>query len=238
MEAIGQSTDTLKYKFDIKIGGQRKSGVVSQITLRVTSNNELENKKLILTNLSSYTYNEVNGVNIADDWEFRTYAMLKLNSTTRLLPVFAHNYFKNVLYRITSSHRALAGVSIIPFKRYKDHSFIVGAGHEFSNYNGEVFAESSVVSSQRNFPLVFLKISGKHKLGKHKILIGYNFLSVQSFKEAKDYSFWLTSGVSVPLNKKISIGVNYDFRFRNVHLSDIPTMNDLLLFNITFDHSN
>jgi|GEM_PF-6019689 len=234
-ETIGQSTDTLKYKFDFQIGGQRKRGINSQTALRVTANNELENNKLVLTNLSSYTYTEVNDFNIADDLHFRTYAMLKLNSTTRFLPVFAHNYSKNVLYRITSSHRALAGVRIIPVKQYRDFSFLVGGGYEFSNYKGEVFIESPFVSSQRNFALGFLKISGKHQLGKNKIFIEYNFFSVQSFKETKDYSFWLTSRVSVPLGKKFSIGVNYDFRFRNVHLEDLTDINDLLLFNIGFN---
>ena len=180
----------------------------------------------------------MNGVNIADDWDFRTYAMLKLNSTTKLLPLIAHNYIKNVLYRITSSNRVLTGIRIIPVKQHRDFSFYVGIGYEFSNYNGEIFIESPVVSSQRNFALGFLKISGKHKLEKHKILIDYHFFSVQSFEEAKDYSFWLASGVSVPLNKKLSVGVRYDFRFRNVHLSDIPDNNDLLLFNIKYNHSN
>ena len=93
-EALGQSVDTLKYKFEFQIGGQRKRGVVSQTTFKVTSNNELENKKLVLTNQSRYTYNKVNGVTIANDSDFRTYVMLKLNSTTRLLPLIAHNYFK------------------------------------------------------------------------------------------------------------------------------------------------
>ena len=143
-----------------------------------------------------------------------------------------------MLYRITSSNRVLAGVRIIPVKQYKDFSFFVGSGYEFSNYKGEVFIESPVILNQRNFALGFFKISGKHQLGKHKILISYDFFTVQSFKEAKDYSFWSTSGVSVPLNKKFSVGLNYDLRFRNVHLLDIPNTNDLLLFNIKFNHSN
>jgi hypothetical protein len=237
-DVFGQSTDTLKYNFDLQIGGQRKRGVNSITALSVTSNNELENKKLVLTNQSSYTYTEANGFNIAEDLHFRTIAMLKLNSTKRLLPVFAHNYFKNVLYRITNSHRALAGVRIIPVKKYQDFSFLFGAGYEFSNYKGDVFIKSPLVSNQRNFALGFFNLAGKHKLGKHKMLIEYNLSSVQSFKEAKDYSFWLTSGASVPFGKIFSVGVHYDFRFRNVHLEDIPDINDLLLFKIRFNLSN
>lgn len=237
-EAFGQSTDTLNYSFNLQIGGQRKRGVFSQTSLRATANTKLENKKLVINNLSTYTYTEANGFNIADDWHFRTIAMLKLNSSSRFFPVFGHNYLKNVLYRIESSHRALVGVRIIPFKKYRDFSFLFGSGYEFSNYKGEVFINSSFMSSQRNFAVGFFNLAGKHQLGKHKILIEYNFSYVQSFKEAKDYSFWLTSGVSVPLGKKFSIGVHYDFRFRNVHLIDIPDINDLLLFNIRFNLSN
>ena len=43
-ETLGQSTDTLKYKFDFQFGGQRKSGAVDQTTFKVISNNDLEYK--------------------------------------------------------------------------------------------------------------------------------------------------------------------------------------------------
>ncbi|MFK7946560.1 MAG: hypothetical protein AB8G11_03135 [Saprospiraceae bacterium] len=237
-DAFGQNTDTLKYKFDFQIGGQRKRGVFSQTSVRAIANNKLENKKLVLNNLSSYTYTEANGFNIADDWHFRTIAMLKLNSTTRLLPVFGHNYHQNVLYRITNSNRTLAGVKIIPIKQYKDFSFILGAGYELSRYTDDIFVNSNLISSQRDFTLGFFNLAGKHQLRSNKILIEYNFSLVQSFEEAKDFSFWLTSGVSVPFGKHLFLGVNYDFRFRNVHLIDIPNINDLLMFSLRFNIAN
>jgi hypothetical protein len=237
-DAFGQSTDTLKYKFELQIGGQRKRGVFSQTSLRVTSNNKLENKKLAFNNQSSYTYTEVNGNNIADDWHFRSILTFKLKSTERILPIFGHNYFKNVLYRISNSHRAFTGVRIIPIKKYKDFSFVAGAGYEFSNYSNEIFINSPFLSSQRDFGLAFFGLIGKHQIGKQKIILEYNFSSVQSFKEANDFSFWLTSGLSVPIGKHLFLGLSYDFRYRNVHLVEIPKINDFLMFNIRIKLSN
>ena len=193
-DAFGQNIDTLKYKFDFQIGGQRKRGVFSQTTLRITANNKFENKNLILNNLSSYSYTEANGFIIADDWHFRTIAMLKLNSTSRVLPVFAHNYLQNLLYKITGSNRALGGLRIIPFKKKRDLSITGGAGYEFSHYMGELFINSAFESRQRNFALAFFNFIGNQKLGKSKILIEYNFSAIQSFKESNDFSFWLTIG--------------------------------------------
>jgi hypothetical protein len=236
--AFGQDTDTLTYEFDPQVSGQLKRGVFSQTSARVDANTKVENIKLVFTNQSSYTYTEVNGTIISDDWHFRSILMLKPQPTSRLLPAFAHNYIKNVLYRINGSHRALTGLRMIPFKKKKDFSFILGAGYEFSNYSNNVFVNSPLESNQRDFALAFFNISGKHKLGKLKILLEYNFSSVQSFKEASDYSIWLTSGLSVPLNEKLSVGLKYDYRFRNVHLENLPSVNDLLLFNIRMKLTN
>ncbi|MFY0674817.1 MAG: DUF481 domain-containing protein [Bacteroidia bacterium] len=237
-DTLAQESDTLKYAVDFQVSGQRKRGVFSQTSLRVTANNHLETKKLIVTNLSSYTYTEANDFNLADDWHFRTIMMFKMKSTSRILPSIAHNYFKNVLYRINHSNRALAGLRILPFKQYQDFSFVLGAGYELSNYTDETFVNSPLVSSQRDFTLGFANISGKHKIGKNKILINYNLSYVQSFEESKDFSFWLTSGLSVPLSKRFSFGVNYDYRIRNVHLVDLPNINDLLMFNVKLNLSN
>ena len=237
-DTFGQGTDTLNYDLNFQIGGQRKRGVFSQTAMSVKSNNHIENKLLVLNNLSSYSYIEANGFVIANDWHFRTILMLKINPSARFFPIFGHNYLKNVLYRITNSNRALAGVRVIPIKMYRDFNFVVGAGYEFTNYIGEVFINSPLNSNQRNFTMGFINIAGKHLLMKDKILLEYNFSSVQSFRESKDYSFWLTSGVSVPIGKKFFVGINYDFRFRNVHLVDIPNINDLLLFNIRFNLAN
>jgi len=236
-DAMGQNADSLNYKFDFQIGGQRKRGVFSQTALRITSNNHLENKRWILSNSSSYTYTEANGFVIADDWHFRSMAMLKLNSTKKLLPVFLHNYLKNVLYRISGSHRTLAGFRIIPFKKIEEISFTVGAGYETSNYMGEVFLNSSDISNQRDFALGFFHFVGSHKLEKSKTLFEYNFSAVQSFDEKEDFAFWATLGVSVPVGKKFRTGVNYDYRYRNVHLEDIPKVNDLLMFNLKINLS-
>lgn len=237
-DAFGQSTDTLNYDFNFNIGGQRKRGVFSQTVLRATANTKLENKKFVINNQSSYTYTEANDFNIANDWHFRTIGTLKLNSTSRIFPIIGHNYFKNVLYRITNSHRALTGVKLIPIKDYQSFSIVLGAGYEFSQYTSEVFVNSPLVSNQRDFTIGFFNLSGKQQIRKSKVLFDYNLSYVQSFEEADDFSFWLTSGLSVPVGRHLFLGLDYDFRFRNVHLIDLPNINDLLIFSLRFNIAN
>lgn len=235
--SFGQSTDTLKYNINFQIGGQRKRGAFSQTSIKARVNIKFENEKLVFNNQSSYTYTEANGFNIADDWHLRTIGMFKLNSTSRCLPLFGHNYLKNVLYRILNGNRTFTGVRIIPVKQY-DFSFTLGAGYEFTSYANETFINSTQVSNQRDFSFGFFNLLGKHNLGKHKIIFEYNLSLVQSFEEANEFAFWTTSSISVPFGKHLSLGVNYDFRYRNVHLVDLPKINDLLLFNLRFNFSN
>ncbi len=237
-DCYGQMTDSLKHKIDFQIGGQRKAGIFSQTSLRVTASNQLERRKLILKNVSGYTYTNVNNMKIADDWDFRSILMYRSSSNARLLPAIAHNFHSNLLYRIGSSHRGIAGLRTIPFKKIPNFTFLLGAGYEHSNYSGEIFLNSSYVSRQRSFALGFANLSGEHILGKHKMLFQYNLSFVQSIREAKDYFLWLTAGISLPISKIFSIGVNYDLRFRNVHLEEIPQVNDLLLINFKVDLSN
>lgn len=237
-ECLGQSADSLKYDVGYQIAGQRKTGVFSQTLLRVTATNRLERRKLILQNVSGYSYINVNSRRIADDWDFRSILMYKSDSGARIFPAIAHNFHSNVLYRIVNSNRGIVGIRTLPFKRIPQFSFLLGAGYEHSAYTGELFLNSPYVSKQRSFALGFANFSGKHVLGKNKTLFDYNLSFVQSIREAKDYFLWLTTGISLPIRKSVSIGASYDLRYRNVHLEEIPQVNDLLLMNLRVSLSN
>ena len=115
--AYGQSSDSLKYGLDFQIGGQRKTGVNSQNVLRVASTIVLEKGNVAINNFSNYTYNQVNGGIIADDWDLRTILTLRLNPEGRVRPAVAHNFQSNVLYRMRKSNRAILGLRFIPFKK-------------------------------------------------------------------------------------------------------------------------
>lgn len=237
-DCYGQMSDSLKYQIDVQIGGQRKTGVFSQRSLRITASNQFERGNLFLQNVSAYTYTNVNSNTIADDWDFRSILMYRSNSNARVLPAIAHNFHSNVLYRIVNSNRVIAGIRTIPFKKIPNFTFLLGAGYERSNYAGEIFLNSPYISDQRSFAVGFANLSGKHTLGKHKIHFQYNLSFVQSMREVKDYFLWLTAGISIPIGKTFGIGMNYDFRYRNVHLGEIPQTNDLLLINLKINLSN
>ena len=234
-ECCGQLSDSLRYRVSVQIGGQRKTGVFSQLSLRVTAKNRLERKKLIFQNVSGYTYTNVNSTKIADDWDFRSILLYKADSSARLLPAIAHNFHSNILFRIGSSNRGIVGIRTIPFKKIPNFTFLLGAGYEHSRYSGEIFLNSPYVSNTRSFPLGFANISGKHILAKSKIIFDYNLSFVQSIREVKDHFLWFTPGVSLPIHKSLSVGINYDLRYRNVHLEEIPQVNDLLLVNLKVD---
>lgn len=237
-DCYGQMSDSLTYQIDLQIGGQRKTGVFSQTSLRVLATNQLERRKLALNNVSAYTYTNVNSMTIADDWDFKSILMYRSHSHARLLPAIAHNFHSNVLYRIVRSNRVIAGIRTIPFKKIPAFTFLLGAGYERSNYAGDIFLNSPYVSDQRSFAVGFANLSGKHILGKHNMLFQYNFSFVQSIREVKDYFLWLTAGIGLPIGKVFSIGMNYDLRYRNVHLKEIPQVNDLLLINLSVSLSN
>ena len=234
----GQSSDSLRYKLSYQVGGQRKTGVFSQTSLRVTATQHLERRKLMLHNISGYTYTNVNSMKIADDWDFRSILLYKSDSSSRIFPALAHNFHSNLLYRITNSNRGIVGFRAIPFKKIPNFTFLLGSGYEHSNYTGAIFLNSPYVSNQRSFALGFANLSGKHVLGKNKVLFDYNLSFVQSIRELKDYFLWLTTGISLPIRKSFSIGVSYDLRYRNVHLEEIPQVNDLLLVNLKINLSN
>lgn len=236
--AYGQNTDSLHYDLDLQIGGQRKTGVFSQNALRVTSTNKLEKGKVALNNFSSYTYTQVNGGVIADDWDFRTIVTYRPKSNSRILPAVAHNFHSNVLYRMRNSNRGILGLRFIPFKKVSEFTFLIGGGYERSNYNGDTFSNSKSISDQRSFTLGFINFTGRHKFGKSKIAFNYNLSLVQSTKELDDFSLWYNAGFSFPLAKSIALGINYELRYRNVHLEMVPNVNDLLIFNLRIGLTN
>lgn len=231
-ESYGQESDSLKYKISLQISGQRKTGVFSQRSLRVSATNELEKRKWKLKNISGYAYTNVNTMTIANDWDFRSILMYKFNEDSRIFPAVAHNYHSNVLYRIENSNRGIAGVRAIPIKKIPEFTIYIGAGYESTNYTGENFENSSLISDHRSFALGFANLSGKHVLGENKISWHYNLSLVQSMAEAEDYFVWFTTGISLPVGKVLSVGIDYDIRYRNVHLEGIPQTNDLLLVNL------
>ena len=237
-ECDGQVNDSLKYKVSFQIGGQRKTGVFSQTSLRVAAKNKLERRKLIFQNVSGYTYTNVNSLRIASDWDFRSILLFKADSSARLLPAIAHNFHSNILYRIGNSNRGIVGFRTIPFRKIPNLSFLLGGGYEHSNYAGEIFVNSPYVSSTRSFAVGFANISGKHRLGKGKVILDYNLSFVQSIREVKDQFLWFTTGIGLPIHRSLSIGVDYDIRYRNVHLQEIPQVNDLLLINFKVNASN
>ncbi|MEM7038597.1 MAG: hypothetical protein AAF570_16550, partial [Bacteroidota bacterium] len=75
-------------------------------------------------------------------------------------------------------------------------------------------------------------------LPKSKVMLDYNLSFVQSIREIKDFFLWFTTGISLPIHKSFSVGLNYDLRYRNVHLQEIPQVNDLLLVILKVNISN
>lgn len=233
IEVHGQETDTLIYELDYQIGAQRKTGVFSQRALNISANHHLEKGQWGLANFSNYTYTQVNGGVIADDWDFRSIITYRPSKQIRVLPAIAHNFHSNVLYRIRNSNRGILGLRFFPVKKAPDFSVLLGGGYERSLYRGALFSNSDRLSNQRSFALGFLNIAVKHRFGKSKVALSNNLSVVQSFEEQEDIFIWWTTGLSIPVGKVLSLGIKYDLRYRNVHLVNLPKVNDLLLLNAT-----
>ncbi len=227
-----ESTDTLRFHTTFTLGGIRKAGVFAQTNVNGGLSINLSKSNWEINNTSTYTYTNVNGKPLSDDWTVVSKLRSLLPNLPEVSPTFIHVYKKNLLYRIINGQRYLLGASVRPIKKKQAFWFFIGVGYEQTLYNGEAFDNSPLLSSSRTFGISTFYVENVHHLLQNKLYLKYNLFYIQSFEEVSDYSIWLIPSINFKLNDYLAFGVNYDYRFRNVHLAAIPSFNELLTFNV------
>ncbi|MCI4669580.1 MAG: DUF481 domain-containing protein [Bacteroidia bacterium] len=227
---LGQEpSDSLNIKISLTLGGRRQAGAFSQTIVNGGLLTVLSKGNWSFDNNTTYTYSIANGFQLSNDWA--VVSKLKYNHR-QVSPTAIHIYKNNLLYRIQHSQRYLAGVQITPIKNKREFWFFIGGGYENTNYNGEAFENSELLGSQRSFGLATIYIENQHFFFKKRISLKYDLFFIQSLRERSDFTIWLIPSLNVSINKALSMAIRYDYRFRNVHLTELPGFNEQLTFNL------
>ncbi|MCI4671828.1 MAG: DUF481 domain-containing protein [Bacteroidia bacterium] len=224
-------SDTLQYNGSLTLGGSYKTGLVNQTSIRGSVENSFKKSDWALYNRTSYFYSEVNNNRLFNDWTVVSKLGYTITDRAKISPTLFHLYKSNLLFRILNSHRFLFGASITPLKNPKALVY-VGVGFDNTSYAGDQFVNSDLNNSNRRFGISTIHVENKHHFGDKKFSLSYSLFYFQSFKESADYTVWLIPAFAVAFNKKLSLVINYDFRYRNVHLVDFPAINQALTVNL------
>lgn len=234
---LAQETDTLDFNTTLTLGGMRKAGVFSQTNVNASLSTIARKSKWTFDNQTTYTYTIVNGNELSNDWTVVSKLGYQL-AQQPIAPTFLHVYKNNLLYRIQHSQRYILGASVTPLTDRKQFWFFIGGGYERTIYNGNTFENSPLTSNQRNFGMTTLYIENTHHLIQDKLFLKYSLFYIQSVEEWSDYTFWIIPSLNITINKNLIFAVSYDYRFRNIHLVDIPSFNELMTFNIKISIDN
>lgn len=230
---FGQAvSDTLQYNGSLTLGGSYKTGLLNQTSITGSVENTFKKSDWALYNRTTYFYSEVNNNPLFDDWTVVSKLSYSFTKRVKISPTLFHLYKSNLLFRILNSHRFLAGASITPLDNQKALLY-VGVGFDNTHYAGDKFVNSDLVNSNRRFGISAIHLENTHQFSDEKFSLTYSLFYFQSFKEATDYTLWIIPGFKVVLSKKLSIAINYDLRYRNVHLVDLPAINQSLTANLS-----
>ena len=230
---ISQSgSDSISANLELTLGGRRQAGAFSQTLVTATGTGSVQSSGWSLENNTSYTYSIANEILISNDWSVVSTLRYSPNTWKKVSPTLLHIYKNNLIYRIQHSQRALLGLHLTPLTSKPEFWLFVGGGLEHTRYNGEEFNRSPLINSVRNFPLAILFLENSHVLMKDRVTFSYQLFYLQSLEEAPDWTVWLIPDLQLHVTSAVALSVTYDYRFRNVHLTEIPGFNSQLSFSI------
>lgn len=233
MQPIKIENDTFSIK--ISLGGNRRTGTLSQRVLTGSSKIDYKVQQWEFTNKVDYVFSNTNGIVVADDWFILSSTNYRFSPKSRITPYFFHEFRKNIQYKILHSHKVFLGVQMLPFEKRRNYSLYAGLGYESTRYNGDTFENTNRINNQRNFEIAVIQMKNNLHLFDERLLLGYSLFFVQSFRLSQDYTLGLKTNLNIPLKNGISLGVNYEFRLRNIHLVDTSRINDLLSFRLVLE---
>lgn len=227
-----EKSDTLSYKATITIGGSYKTGLLNQTNITGTYSHSINKANWELFNRASYFYSRVNDRQILNDWTVVSRLHYSFSSRVIISPALFHLYKSNLLFRILNSHRVLVGAKITPLEN-KEALLYLGVGVENTHYAGEEFANSVVIDSNRRFAISTFHVENTHHFSDPKLSLSYSLFYFQSLQERSDFTIWVIPSFNISINQQLSLALAYDFRYRNVHLLDLPSTNQALTVNLS-----
>jgi hypothetical protein len=225
-------SDSLRYNTSISLGGNRRTGLNPQNIINGSFSLELKKSDWTFRNKSDYSYTKVNGFEVINDLMVFSVLNRSVVNQQRVGVTAIHVYENSLLYRINNRQSFKLGVTVKPLKKFEHLWAFVGVGYEHATYRGDIFVNSDKINNTRNFLIATGYLESKHNLIKDRLTLKYGLFYVHSLEESLDFYLWFTPGLEIKLNNTFSFGISYDARFRNVHLIDLPSFNDIISYTI------
>ncbi len=220
------------YSIKLNVSGRYLTGQFDQFVLSTRLDAQVESKKMLLHNSSSYRFNRTSALVIEDNW----YQLISLIYAhhRRFSPVGFYHFDNNLMFRVKRRH--LYGLGAGTGKEWVSHSFRldVGLGYDHTTYAGQTFENSDKTGSTRSRSLAIARLLHHHRLFKEKIILNNDVFYRHSLEEASDFMMIVNAGLSVAILKNLLMTGNFEYRFENVHLSALPALNTTLLFGLTY----
>ena len=238
--AYGQSRlDSADYNIQLKISGSRSSGIFNRNAFAFGAEKHLHQGKWTFHNSLSYRYTTFSGIQLENNWyDLFSVFFYPTEQKNGYFLAFYH-YDNNLLFRVNNRHRLGAGLGSELIKN--DHVFLRlggGFGYESTLYNGEMFTNSELDFALRQNGLFLFQMNNDYTLLEKRLILKLNVFYMQSLKETTDFDIWFRPSLVYQISKRISVFVNYDYRYEHVHLEELPAANDILIYGFNISISN
>jgi hypothetical protein len=224
--------DSLYYKTSITLGGNRRTGLNAQNNFTGTFNLELNKSSWSFENISDYAYAEANGKELANDTKMISLLKKNFSEKKTFVPTFIHVFENSLLYRIDNRQSVKLGVTITPLEKRNQFWFFIGLGYDRTFYEGELFINSDNIGRTRSFTIASIYLKNEHELIKDRLTLNYGLYYVQSLEELYDFTLWFTPSLDIKISNTFAFAIKYDSRFRNVHLAELPSFNDIITYSL------
>ncbi|MEM6736184.1 MAG: DUF481 domain-containing protein [Bacteroidota bacterium] len=231
IESFSQSLeDTLHYQLDLNLSGRRISGEFSQAVIRGGFDLDLTYKNWHLENSMTYRYNKANTTLIEDNWNGLVTLHYYPGGSKKLYPGLFSYFDNSLIYRIKSRHNFGAGFGSEFDKGLLNLSLMGMIANGNSSYDGSEFVNSNRDFSTRKNGFMLFILENRYRISKELINFSYRIFYFQSLKEKADYIIKLNPQLNFKLLQGFSFYMIYEYRFENVHLENLSSKNDILLF--------
>jgi hypothetical protein len=225
-------SDSLSYKTSISLGGNRRTGLNAQNNFTGAFNLKLNKSSWGFVNISDYAYAEANGKELTNDIKTISFVKKSFSEKKAIVPTFIHVFENSILYKINNRQSVKLGVTITPLEKRKQFWFFVGLGYDHTVYDSEIFINSDKIGSTRSFSISSVYLENEHKLIKDRLTLSYGLFYVQSLEEVRDFTLWFAPSLDIKISNTFAFSVKYDARFRNVHLVELQSFNDILTYSL------
>lgn len=233
-ELMGQR-DSSQFHYDLRLdlSGRLIGGTFEQLVFNNSLDLKVENKRWSFQNATSYRFNRTGNAQVENNW-YELFSASWLNKKKLFFPTVFYHYDNNLMFRVNARHLFGGGLSSV--KSWEGHALRldVGAGYDYTDYNGSQFENSPRLGPIRRRSLLMFRLTHENKFFQGKVALANDFFYRHSLVERSDYLFILQPKVSFAVSTHLNTSVGFEYRFENVHLLDLSRFNSILVYGLAF----